>query len=300
MPTWSKHLECVILVGVLCMALLTSCSEQPASMPQVSVTDTTGVSSTGAILLNGHVVVIPPPALVSHLIVADEIPFDPSAAIDAAHPEQWTGEVKKALNLGVLGADLSYLINHKRNTEIPTYLASIRRLTDDLGISHEVDTELLNQLEAGLDRPEQMLGLQSIFFQNLQKYLAKNNRIDINTCILLGGWTESMYQLSSPADSVAGHPLDRVLAEQTYTAEGVRALAASIQNEAFAEIQQSIFNLCDALSELETSYEFREPIHDHRQGVTYLRSSSPVNCSDAELVNIHELIRETRERITAP
>ncbi len=294
------HLDKSLLAGLIFLVIASACSEKPSPLPQVSMADTTGVSSTGAILLHGNMVVIPTPALVSHLIASQAIPFDPAAAVDATHPEQWTGEIKKALNLGVLGADLSYLINHGRNAEIPTYLASIRNLTDDLGISQEVEPELLSQIEAGLDQPERMLGLQSVFFHNLQKYLTKNNRAEINTCILLGGWAESMFHLASPADSIVGHPLDHVLAEQTYSAEGVSALAASIDHETFAEIRQSFLNLCELLAELEKSYEFRPPIHDHREGITYLRSSSKVSCPDDKLVSIHEHIQELRNLIITP
>jgi hypothetical protein len=122
-----------------------SCSEPQPSQPSVSELDTTGISTSGAILLQGKMVVIPPPSLLSHVIAMESIAFETRGVTDAGKPEQWTGEMKKALNLGVLGADLSYLINHKQSATIPQYLASIRRLTDDLGISHEVDSELLNQ-----------------------------------------------------------------------------------------------------------------------------------------------------------
>lgn len=291
----------VSVVALLAVIMCTqSCSEPKTSQPPVSELDTTGISTSGAILLQGNMVVIPPPALLSHVIAIESIPFETRGVTDAGKPEQWTGEMKKALNLGVLGADLSYLINHKQSATIPQYLASIRRLTDDLGISHEVDSELLNQIEAGLDNPSNMLGLHSVFFRNLESYLKNNNRRDISTYILLGGWTEAIHQLASPADSLAGQPLDRLLAEQTYSAAGVRALAESIQDESFAAIQSAIMDLCDALEALEKTYQFNDPVHDRRQGITYLRSNSQVACSDDELLELHELIAETRNLMIAP
>jgi len=286
-----------ILVVLVCMH---ACSEPQPSQPTVLEVDTTGISNSGAILLQGEMVVIPPPALLSHVIAMESIPFETRGVTDAGKPELWTGEMKKALNLGVLGADLSYLINHKQSASIPQYLASIRRLTDDLGITHEVDAELLNQIEAGLDNPSNMLGLHGVFFRNLESYLKKNNRRNISTYILLGGWTEAMHQLASHADSLAGNPLDRLLAEQTYSAAGVRALAESIEDDSFSTIQSAIIDLCDALEELEKSYQFNDPVHDRRQGITYLRSNAQVVCSDDELNELHELIGETRNLIIAP
>ncbi len=251
-------------------------------------------------MLHGHVLMIPPPAILSHAISRENIGFEKQSVSDPDHPEKWTGEMKKALNLGVLGADLSYLINHNQVALIPRYLAAIRKMTDNLGISHEVDPELLQQIEAGLENPSNMLGLQGVFFRNLESYLIKNNRDAISTYILLGGWIEALHQMSNPADSIAGHPLDRLLAEQTHSARGVRSLLDSLQSESFAPIGASMVELCDALEDLEKTYEFKSPIHDKRLAVTYVRSKASVACSESELHELHELIRETRQLILAP
>jgi len=286
----------------ICVATLalSSCSESPTTQPTVAGIITDGISTSGAIMLQGNVVMIPPPAILSHAISRQNIDFEKQSVSDPDHPEKWTGEMKKALNLGVLGADLSYLINHKQVALIPRYLAAIRQLTDNLGISHEVYLELLQQIEAGLENPSNMLGLQGVFFRNLESYLCNNKRDAISTYILLGGWIEALHQLSNPADSIAGHPLDRVLAEQTHSARGVRSLLDSLQTESFAPIGASILELCDALEDLEKTYEFKPPIHDKRQRVTYVRSNATVTCSESELHELHELIRETRQLILAP
>ena len=280
--------------------LFSACGEAPTTQPTVPGLITDGISSSGAIMLQGNVVMTPPPAILSHAISRQNIDFEKQSVSDPNHPEKWTGEMKKALNLGVLGADLSYLINHNQGALIPRYLAAIRQLTDNLGISHEVDPELLQQIEAGLENPSNMLGLQGVFFRNLESYLRKNKRDAISTYILLGGWIEALHQLANPADSIAGHPLDRLLVEQTHSARGVRSLLDSLQTESFAPIGASILELCDALEDLEKTYEFKTPIHDKRQRVTYVRSNATVACSESELHELHELIRETRQLILAP
>ena len=109
-----------------------------------------------------------------------------------------------------------------------------------------------------------------------------------------------MHHLASPADSVAGHPLDRLLTDQTYSAQGVKALAESIQEESFIEIRNSLFMLCEALDDLEKNYTFMEPVHDQRESITYFRSNTTVECTDEQLVYLHSLISDTRKLITAP
>ena len=77
-------------------------------------------------------------------------------------------------------------------------------------------------------------------------------------------------------------------------------MAESIQDESFAAVQSAIIDLCDALEALEKTYQFNDPVHDRRQGITYLRSNSQVVCSDDELLELHELIAETRNLMIAP
>jgi hypothetical protein len=280
--------------------LFFACDESPTPQPNVEGVVKDGISSTGTIMFQGHVVMIPPPAILSQAIAMEKIEFDQQSVSDPGNTSQWTSEIKKALNLGILGADVSYLINHNQNAAIPQYLAAIRQLTDNLGISQEVDPELLKQIEAGLGDPSNMLGLQGVFFRNLESYLRKNNRNAISTYILLGGWIEALHQFASPADSIAGHPLDRFLAEQTYSAQGVRSLLDSLQIESFDPLRDSMLELCDALNSLEKVYEFKPPIHDRQERVTYVRSKASVVCSESELLELHELIRETRQLILAP
>lgn len=277
--------------------LFNGCTEPQTQLPSISDRDTTGISASGTILLEGEMVVIPPPALLSHIIAKESIPFENHCLADPSHPEQWTSEHSKALNLGVLGADLSYLINHGQTTSIPQYLAAIRRLTDNLGISQEVHPELLNQIEAGLDNPAQVLGLHGVFFRNLESYLNNNNRSDISTCILLGGWTESMYQLLLSDNAHKSESLHRLLVDQTYCAQGIRSLADKIENPALKEYQSLVKQLCSALEAFERTYEKKEPLHDANAGVTYLRGQTNVQYTDAQWQELTSRVMETRKQI---
>jgi hypothetical protein len=109
-----------------------------------------------------------------------------------------------------------------------------------------------------------------------------------------------MHHLANPADSIAGHPLDRLLADQTYSANGIRSLTQSIQDDSFEDIQTALVDLCVVLDELEKKYEFKEPVHDRRQGITYLRCQSEVIYPDDQLPEIHNLIAQTRQLIITP
>jgi hypothetical protein len=278
---------------------LFGCSEPQSPQPSVSERDTTGISTSGAILLEGETVVIPPPSLLSHIITKESIPFENHCLSDPSHPERWTSEHAKALNLGVMGADLSYLINHGQGTFIPQYLAAIRRITDNLGISQEVNPELLNQIEAGLDNPSKVLGLHGVFFRNMETYLQNNNRSDISTCILLGGWTESMYQILLSDQANKNASLHRLLVDQVFCTNGIQTLSGLIKNPALKDYQASISKLCKLLDSFQRTYETKDPLHDKNSGITYLRGQSKVQYTEAQWQELTEVITQTRNLIVA-
>ncbi|MFM7234090.1 MAG: hypothetical protein ACKOZM_05835 [Flavobacteriales bacterium] len=282
------------------MGIIASCGENGSSQPPLTDNDSTGISTSGAIMLQGNIVVIPPPALLSHIITSESIPFESAALSDPNHPEQWIHESKKALNLGVLGADLSYVINHKKSNEVPIYLAGIRKLTEDLGISQDVKPELLNQIEAGINDPHLMLGLQSVFFHNLEDYLKAKNRNHINTCILLGGWVESLHHLASTTDTTRNTSLHQLLAEQCYSVQGIRALANSIQQESLGEVKNAILSLCYVMDRIPHAYEYNEPLHNSVESISYLRSNSNVQCTPEILAEVIRRVGDIRKLILTP
>jgi hypothetical protein len=292
------HCTTFFLLQILACGLV-GCSEPKSQQPSVSGRDTTGISTSGAILLEGETVVIPPPSLLSHIIAKESIPFENHCLSDPDHPERWTSEHAKALNLGVMGADLSYLINHGQGTSIPQYLAAIRRLTDNLGISQEVNPELLNQIEAGLDNPSKVLGLHGVFFRNMETYLQNNNQSDISTCILLGGWTESMYQILLSDQDHKNASLHRLLVDQVFCANGIQTLSELIKNPALKDYQTSISKLCKLLDAFQRTYESKEPLHDKNSGITYLRGQTKVQYTDAQWQELTETITQTRNLIVA-
>ena len=278
--------------------LLASCGEPNVSYKEHAGIDTTGISSTGAILLRGQTIVIPPPALLSRVIEQQAIPFNRNILAAQTQSVRWVSSFQKALNLGVLGADLTYLVNYGQTPQIPTVFASIGALSQDLDLMQDVDSSIVLAIENGMEDPVQLLGLHSEFFRSMENYLKKNNRGDISAGILIGGWVESLYLIASLSDSTT--TLDPLLAEQRYSAQGVLQLAKDIQDSTMVEILGDLEPLCEAFADLEHSYSFRDPMHDRREHITYLRSQSKVEFDTDQIEQLHALIRKTRQRIITP
>lgn len=279
------------------MASLSSCDERAGSGLPPSGIDTTGISSEGAVVLRGQIVMIPPPALIAREIRNKEIPFNSSIVSATGVATKPISARAKALRLGMLGADLTYCISHEQTQEIPLCLSHIRSLAVDLDLMQDVDSSLLYALEDGINDPLRLLGLHSGFFRSMENHLKQSKRSDISACILIGGWIETVYQLASLSDSLTA--LDPLLAEQRHSASSVLRLAKELEDDEMKNLIADLEPLCEAFSELEHVYTFREPMHDKRERITYLRSKSTVTFDSEKIEWLHALIRTLRQNLIA-
>jgi hypothetical protein len=257
-----------------------------------------GISSSGAVLLQGQVVVIPPPALLSAIIRKADIPFESNLSATSMTTKEPVSELELAIQLGIYGADLSYLVNFERQAEIALCLSRIRSLADRLDLMNSVDSSLISAIEKGLPEPGALVGLHNDLFRTFEQYLRANNRPKVSNGILIGGWIESLHQLAGLSDSTT--TLDPQLAEQHYSALGILQLAKSLEDPAMANLLPTLTVLCDELSELNHHYQYHDPMHDKREHITYLRSESLVEYTPDQMERLHELITSTRNQMLLP
>jgi hypothetical protein len=280
-----------------CLSFL-GCQDPTSKRTSANGIDTMGISSTGAVLLQGQVVFIPPPALLSGVIRKADLAYESDLSASSITPKEPVGEFELALQLGIFGADLSYLINYDRKAEIALCLSRIRSLAERLDLMNSVDSSLIAAIENGLPESGALVGLHSDLFRTFEQYLGQNNRPKVSNGILIGGWIESLHQLAEVSDSTT--TLDPQLAEQRYSAFGILQLAKTIDEPAMAALLPTLTTLCDELTEFNHRYEFRDPMHDKREHITYLRSESVIEFTPEQMESLHGLISATRNQILTP
>jgi hypothetical protein len=106
---------------------------------------------------------------------------------------RYTDSYKMALNLGVYGADLSYLWIYDQTQQAFNYLATIQALTEKLGIPKDfVDFTLLS-VEHNSDEIDTLKSIARDAYAATDRYLKGSERENAAVLILLGGWIESLH-----------------------------------------------------------------------------------------------------------
>jgi hypothetical protein len=275
--------------------IMSSCAEKTTSPEVPSAADTTGISTSGTMRFEGVMISVPSPAQVASLIQKQNIGFNDKYLNSIQNREKYVNQSKKALNLGVYGSDLAYLSNYNLGQINNDYFDAIAGLSSELGILDNIDKKLVTRLSSNLGNKDSILVLNAELFRAGDDYLKTNEKPQLSSLILIGGWIESLYITCSEA--AAHQELRNRLAEQKYTAQNIQILTEKTDDPVFNQFKGELLTLCSQLKDLESSYTYRQPITDHREKITYLRSQSSVTMSDEQMAEVVAQVQKIRNAI---
>lgn len=106
---------------------------------------------------------------------------------------KYNSEVSMALNLGIYSADLSYASLFEQNQIAVNYMATCKKLADNLRILDAFNQETIERMEKNITNRDSIMRIISETFMNSDAYLQESNRQDIGALILIGGWIEGLY-----------------------------------------------------------------------------------------------------------
>ncbi len=129
--------------------------------------------------------------------------------------KKYFSSTKRAVNIGVFGADLSYATLYNIQQEVINYLSAIRSLANELNMAKIYDETLYDQIKKNFDNRDELVKILTDAFNNTYGYLSENDQQSLALLVVGGAWVEGMYlttHVSEAAYQVAG--IARVLLEQ--------------------------------------------------------------------------------------
>jgi len=122
---------------------------------------------------------------------------------------------KKAINIGVFGADLSYATLYNIQQKVIDYLQAIQSLANDLNMTKIYDTTMYDKIKENFDKRDTLVAILKEAFNNTYAYLSDNEEQPQALLVVGGAWVEGMYlttHVSEAAYQIAG--ISRVLLDQ--------------------------------------------------------------------------------------
>ena len=253
-------------------------------------------SSTNQLLeIDGTVFSIPSPIQTAYLIKSSGSNYNKDMLNTPSRVTNYSNNFKKALNMGVYGADLGYVTLYDQTNDAISFLTAVKSLGDDLGISSAFDLSLLERFEKNVGNQDSLLVLVSDAYRSSDRYLKNNKQNDLGGLILAGGWIESLYFATNTAEMTSNKDIIKRIGEQKTTVYNLIKLLAPYYNQPeFASLIDDLVELQELFSEVKSTYNFVEPTLDISNRTTTINSTTDINITDEQVSAISEKIMQIR------
>lgn len=107
--------------------------------------------------------------------------------------DRYNTDFKRALNLGILGADLGYLNMYKKTGPVMNNMQAIRKLSEELRVKRFFDFKTIKRLATNNENLDSLMYITLSSFNNMDTYLKENGRTEVSALIICGTWIEGNY-----------------------------------------------------------------------------------------------------------
>ncbi|MDH5608670.1 MAG: hypothetical protein OEY56_04265 [Cyclobacteriaceae bacterium] len=160
---------------------------------------------------------LPPPSVVPNTIQQIGTTYNPDLINSMDKLSAYLIEDSKAaLNLGIYGTDIGYLIEYDQVQESLERMNACKQLAERLGVSTAFDLTLMQKYEAAMGNHDELVKLLNETILLAEKRLESSDRINMAAMVLTGSFIEGMYLAvrvleDTPLDQQTQEEKDRVL-----------------------------------------------------------------------------------------
>ena len=184
---------------------------------QTDVVEDKNPKNSQLLEIDGKVFSIPSPIQTAFLIKNSGSNYSKDMLNEPSKVTNYSTNFKKAVNLGIYGADLGYVTLFDQTQDAISFLTAIKSVGDDLGVSSAFDVTLIERFEKNIGNQDSLLALVSDAYKASDRYLKNNEQNDIGGLILAGGWIESIYFATSSNELKSNKDIIKRIGEQKTT-----------------------------------------------------------------------------------
>lgn len=107
----------------------------------------------------------------------------------------------RSVNVGIYGADLSYVTLYNLQQSVIDYLAAIRSLTLEQNLSKIYDETLYDRIKANFDDRDSLVTILTNAFDRTYSYMVDAGEANLGLLMVGGAWVEGVYLTLAVSES---------------------------------------------------------------------------------------------------
>ena len=227
--------------------------------------------------------------------------FSSDVLNDPANKKQYTTQFKRALNMGVYGADLAYSAMFEETQTALDYLKTVKEMADDMGMDGVFEASLIEQIQSNITNKDSLLAIISDFYWSTDAYLEDNDRSEAAALIVAGGWLEATYIATNMAiNSPDNMAIRERVAEQKLIVKNLVMLVKGKMNAEGEETKNLLAQLEEVkaiLDNVAVESNTGNVISDEENQSTEIQNASEVTMSEEALNELHNKIKGIRNQL---
>ena len=141
--------------------------------------------------------------LINNLVISDEMIgllatedktlFDKSLLNAAENVKFYTTTKNKAVNMGVYGAELNYLIHFGQSQYSMKYMVASKQLADQIGVAMAFDQQAVEEYQTNAENRDSLISIIFGVYDNARRMLKNEEQFMLSSLVIVGSWIENMY-----------------------------------------------------------------------------------------------------------
>ncbi|MCQ2252118.1 MAG: hypothetical protein MJZ61_01575 [Bacteroidales bacterium] len=274
-----KHLKIITALAIGVAAICgASCTQTGNHNTTKTITDTlSNVQKQAFNQAKAVFYALPSPVETATTLEVLGLKFTDEYLNATSNVEKYNTTSTEALNLGVYTADLSFCALYEQNQAVIEYLASVKKLAEQLGIMGFFNDSTITTIQDNINNKNKIVGIVSESYTRSTNFLEEQERSEIASTVIVGGWVETLYITINMLESIDINKnrtdINEIMINQEYTLEDLIGMLKLFSDD------NNIAQLQNKLEELKTHFDKitdevkAENIADIKEAVTTLRNN---------------------------
>ncbi len=296
-----RNSKVLVLLLVMLMLWIGGCKSDGTTEDIIETEIDNQIDSSAITLIkfNNTLFSIPSPYQIAYLIKNQNISYNKDILNPYNMSSNYTNTFKKALNMGVYGADLGYLNLYGQTPDAIQYFSTIKILSQDLNMDNAFDKETMKSIENNMSNIDSLMYIMSNSYRKIDEYLKDNGRESDGVLILAGGWIESLYIMCQIALNNKDTEVIIRIGEQKHPLDNLIKILSPYYNNSdeYTELIDSLIDLAYEFDGIDINYTYEEPVVDPENKFSIINSKSELIMSDQQLHTIIDKVEIIRKSI---
>jgi len=242
------------------------------------------------------------PVEISALIKAVGVPYSKDYLATTDYVDNYNTNFKKAIGLGIFGADLGYQNMYNKTGSVIDYISAIKTLADGIRVGQFFDFTTLKRLVTNNQNLDSLMYISVQNFNQMDRYLRENNRSNLSSLIVTGVWIESMYLLGKTikeSDTPNAELSEKIGEQQIILGNLMLLLKNYDKDPKFRSLIEDLTEIQVLFKEVTITYEKGEPEMVEEDGMLVFKQNDKqfIDISNETLLKIVDKTIEVRNKI---